>query len=474
MLRRSLIAGNRRVVLQLPTGAGKTRTAAELITGALAKGKRIAFTVPAISLIDQTVEAFEAEGIDAIGVMQANHIRTNRAMPVQICSVQTLGRRQRPDVDLVIVDECHNQYTQVTDWMEQDERRVFVGLSATPWARGMGDRWSDLIVPVSMQELIDDQFLSPFKVFAPSTPDLSGVKVAKTGDYETAPLSEVMSNRTLIADVVASWKQFADGLPTLVFAVDRAHARTLQQQFADAGVRMGYCDADVDICERQFLFAQMARGDIAGIVNIGTLTTGVDADVRCVVLARPTKSEMLFVQMIGRALRTAPGKDHAVILDHADNHHRLGFVTDISHGRLLGGKEKAHLSRAEKGEAMPKTCPSCKVMKPAKAHACPSCGFKPERQYGPSDIEVQEGNLVEFKAKAEKHSRDEKQKFWSMAQHVDQARNKGGKLAAGLYKGKFGVWPRGLNDAPIAPDGAFLSYERSRRIAYAKGKGRTA
>jgi DNA repair protein RadD len=472
MLRRSLIAGNRRVVLQLPTGAGKTRTAAELVSGALAKGKRVAFTVPAISLINQTVEAFEAEGIDAIGVMQAGHARTNRAMPVQVVSVQTLARRACPDVDMVIVDECHNQFKQISDWMAEDERRVFVGLSATPWARGMGNDWTDLIVPVTMQELIDAGFLSPFKVFAPSTPDLSGVKVAKTGDYETTPLSEVMSNRTLIADVVQSWKTFGQGLPTLVFAVDRAHARTLQEQFGEAGIRMGYCDAEVDVIERQMLFAQMKRGDIAGIVNIGTLTTGVDADVRCIVLARPTKSEMLFVQMIGRALRTAPGKDHAVILDHADNHHRLGFVTDIHHGRLLKGKEKAHLSLSEKGAATPKACASCKAMKPAGVHVCPACGFKPEHQVKSAAVEVQEGNLVEFKAKVEKHDRAEKQKFWSMANHVDQQRGKGGSLAKALYRGKFGVWPQGLDASPIPPDGAFLSYEHSRRIAFAKSKGK--
>jgi superfamily II DNA or RNA helicase len=469
LTKRSLMRGNRAVVLQMATGAGKTRTAAEIISGALAKGNRVAFTVPAISLVDQTIAAFESEGIDAIGVMQANHARTNRAEPVQVVSVQTLARRERPEADVVIVDECHVQHKPVLDWMADTERRrVFIGLTATPWAKGMGDVWQDLVIPVRMQELIDQGYLSPFRVYAPSHPDLSGVKIV-AGDYHEGQLAGVMGGAQLVADIVQTWKQRAQGLPTLVFAVNRAHAAQLVQQFADAGVTMGYCDANVDLIERQLLFAQMKRGEIAGIVNIGTLTTGVDADVRCIVLARPTKSEMLFVQMIGRGLRTAPGKDEALILDHADNHQRLGFVTDIHHDRLLTGKEKPHASKQDKGEPTPKPCGSCGALKPPKVHVCPKCGFKPERQ---SEVEVEPGELVEFRAKPPKHDRDAKQKFWSMANYVDRERGKGGRLAKALYKGKFGVWPQGLDASPIKPDGAFLSYEHSRRIAYAKGKGR--
>lgn len=466
--KRAILAGKDRVVIKMPTGAGKTRTAAEIVKGALAKGKRVAFTVPAISLVDQTVAAFEAEGIDAIGVMQSNHVRTNRFQPVQVVSVQTLGRRERPEADVVIVDECHVQHQPVIDWMaDREARRVFIGLSATPWARGMADHWNELVIPVRMSELIDQEFLSPFKVYAPSSPDLSGVKIV-AGDYHEGQLADVMGGAQLVADIVQTWKQRGYGLPTLVFAVNRAHAAQLVQQFADAGVSMGYCDANVDVIERQFLFRQMARGEISGIVNIGTLTTGVDADVRCVVLARPTKSEMLFVQMIGRGLRTAPGKSECVILDHADNHARMGFVTDIHHDRLLTGKEKAHKTKEDKGEATPKPCSSCGTLKPPRTPSCPSCGFKPERQ---SEVEVEPGELVELRAKPPKHDREAKQKFWSMARHLDISRGKGGKLAKALYRSKFGVWPQGLSDMPIQPDGEFLSYDRSRRIAYAKSKG---
>jgi len=466
MLKRSLLAGNKRVVVQMPTGAGKTRLAAEIVSGALAKGNRVAFTVPAISLIDQTVEAFEGEGIDAIGVIQASHERTHYGMPVQVCSVQSLGKRFFPEADVVVVDECHQQFEIIRRWIAEKPGTVFVGLSATPWSRGMAEDWQDLVIPVRMQELIDANFLSPFRVYAPTHPDLSGVKTV-AGDYHEGQLAEVMGQAVLIADVVQTWKKLAHCQPTLVFAVNRAHAAQIQKEFALAGVQMGYCDAHIDRIERKVLFDRMARGELAGIVNVGTLTTGVDADVRCVVLARPTKSEMMFVQMIGRALRTAPGKSEALILDHADNHARLGFVTDICHPSLLDGKGK-NATRKEQGEAMPKECKACGALKPPKVRECPSCGFTPERQ---SEIEEEAGELVEI-TKTRKPNKFDKQRFWSMARFVDVQRGKHGKLAKALYRGKFGVWPVGLDNTPIQPDGEFLSYERSRRIAYAKGRGR--
>lgn len=469
LVREAILSGKRRVVLQLPTGAGKTRTAAEIVTSATARGKRVCFTVPAISLIDQTVEAFESEGLHHIGVIQADHPRRNYDAPVQVASVQTMTRRGVPDCDVVIVDECHLQHKVIPAWMKDEPNKIFIGLSATPWARGMADYWQGLVMPVTMQGLIDEGYLAPFRVFAPSHPDLTGVGTVG-GDYNQGQLAEVMNESRLVADVVETWLTRGEGRPTLVFAVDRAHAATIQREFAAAGVNMGYCDAYTDRIERQVLFDQMARGQLAGIVNVGTLTTGVDADVRCIVLARPTKSEMLFVQMIGRGLRTAPGKADCLILDHADNHARLGFVTDIHHPQLLTAADKKPATRKEKGEAMPRECGSCGTLKAPKVRECPVCGFTPSRQ---SEIEFEEGQLVEVTRGKGKQQATmaEKQDFWSMALWLDRDRNRGGKLAKGLYKGKFKVWPKGLEDRPVTPSAAFMSYERSRRIAYAKSKG---
>lgn len=470
MLRQSLAKGNKRVVLQLPTGAGKTRVAAEIVLGARAKKRSVCFTAPAISLIDQTVSAFEGDGVRGIGVIQANHHRTDPFQPVQVASVQSLSRRALPHSDIVIVDECHARHKVISEWMRAEPNKVFIGLSATPWARGMGDDWQDLVKPVTMQELIDGGWLSPFRVYAPSHPDLSQVATV-AGDYHEGQLSAVMNEGRLVADVVETWLRRAKGLPTLVFAVDLAHAESLQRQFGEAGVAMGYCDASVDLVERQHLFRQMARGELAGIVNVGTLTTGVDADVRCVVMARPTKSEMLFVQCIGRGLRTAPGKDHCLILDHADNHARLGFVTTIGHDALLKGKEKAEPRNKEKGETLPRECPSCGAIK--QRGPCPACGFEPKRQ---SEIEFEEGQLVEIKPKAVEAAKpvtmQDKADFHAQLLWVADQRHRSRGWAANTYREKFGVWPVGeakhVSPKPASPE--VLSYVRAKDIRFAKAR----
>lgn len=468
LLRETILAGHRRIVLQMPTGAGKTRLTAEIILGALAKDRRVCVTVPSITLINQTIEALELEGIHCLGAIQASHPRTHYGMPVQVASVQTLSRRKLVmDFDIVVVDECHLRFEVISEWMAREPNTVFIGLSATPWARGMADEWQKLISPVSVQELIDAGYLSLFRVFAPSHPDLTSVCTIG-GDYHEGQLGEVMGDGRLVADVVDTWLRRAERRPTLVFAVNRAHARQLEEQFATAGVAMGYCDAHIDLIERQVLFDRMARGELAGIVNVGTLTTGVDADVRCIVMARPTKSEMLFVQCIGRGLRTAPGKDDCLILDHADNHARLGFVTDIHHETLLPGKGKREPTRKEKGEPMPRECPSCGVLKQPKVRECPSCGFTPTRQ---SEIEFEEGELIEVKPKQRKATMEDKQAFYSQLLFLAKQRGCKAGWVANSYHDKFGVWPRGLQEITMTPTPEVVRWVRAKDIRYAKRRG---
>jgi DNA repair protein RadD len=184
-LRRSLATGRRRPLLQAPTGFGKTLTAAHIIRRALDRGKRVAFTVPALSLIDQTVAAFEAEGLHEIGVIQGLHPRADPDTQIQIASVQTLARRASPDVDLVLLDEAHLAFKSIFQWMQARAELPFIGLSATPWTRGLGRHYDDLIVAARTGDLIDAGYLSKFIVYAPSAPDLSGVSTV-AGDFHEA------------------------------------------------------------------------------------------------------------------------------------------------------------------------------------------------------------------------------------------------------------------------------------------------
>jgi superfamily II DNA or RNA helicase len=155
-----------------------------IVLGSLSKERHAIFVVPRLSLIEQTVAAFEREGIWNIGVLQGRHFRTNPNAPVQIASAQTLVRRDIPSVDIVIVDECHLQFEKISKWIASCECSAvpFVGLPATPWSRGLGKSYDDLLRPVSIQELIAEGYLSPFRIFAPPAPDLTGVRTVAGDD----------------------------------------------------------------------------------------------------------------------------------------------------------------------------------------------------------------------------------------------------------------------------------------------------
>jgi DNA repair protein RadD len=475
LLRESIGKGNSRPLVQAPTGAGKTVIASHIVAGARAKGKRACFVVPAVSLIDQTVQSFYRDGIHDIGVIQADHPLTDYSKPVQVASIQTLARRNldRHHFDVVIVDEAHQLYKSQIEWMQAWNKIPFIGLSATPWTRGLGKFYDDLIVAATTQELIDACYLAPFRVFAPSHPDLSGVKVV-AGDYHEGQLSAVMQEGTLVADVVSTWIARGEGRPTLAFCVDRAHAKSVQQQFLSHGVRCGYVDAYTDRDERAVIARQFQSGELQVIANVGVLTTGVDWDVRCIILARPTRSEILFTQIIGRGLRTADGKQDCLILDHSDTHLKLGFVTDIQHESLCDGTKRETVQRDK--EALPKECAKCHYLKPPKVHECPACGFKPQAL---SKVETVAGHLAELEQNLatkertqRKANRDtspsDKAAFFGGLKHYAAERGYKSGWAANQYREKYGVWPNAFKDAKaVRPNADVLGWIKHQKIKFA-------
>jgi DNA repair protein RadD len=220
--RDAVARGVRRVMAQLATGGGKTLIASAIASGFRALGLRVLFVVPAIELVDQTLEKFYREGLRDIGVIQAGHWRTDWSQPVQIASVQTLMRRQIPPADLVFIDEGHKWFDFYRKWMLDPVWAdvPFIGLSATPWTKGLGAYYNELIVVATMQDLIDAGYLSPFVVFAPAHPDLKAVRTV-AGDYHERDLSEAMNRQPLVADIVQTWLKHGVGRPTLCFAVNR-------------------------------------------------------------------------------------------------------------------------------------------------------------------------------------------------------------------------------------------------------------
>lgn len=479
-----------RLVCQAPTGSGKTLVAATIVDGALRKNNRLTFCVPSISLIDQTVEMFWAEGIKDVGVIQANHPQTDWSRPIQVASIQTIrSRGVYPESAVVVIDECHQLHKEHIQWLQHPEWQSvpFIGLSATPWTRGLGRYFQSLLVMSTTKDLIEAGYLSPFRVYAADHPNLTGVKTVG-GDYHEGQLSRVMQEQGLVANVVETWRSKWNKDKTLLFAVDCAHAQALQERFTEAGIPCAYQDAHTSSADR----ADIKRGFHAGtykvVANIGTLTTGVDWDVRCLQLARPTKSEMLFVQIVGRCLRTAPGKKDALILDHTDTTARLGMVTEIHHEQLDDGRMKAKSAPAAKSMPLPKPCPQCAYLIPIGCKTCPECGFERKVQ---SKVFERDGQLVEISVDGRPRKRTnpvdfpysyaEKRQFYLQLKAYAAERAKAGKVYApgwpkANYREKFkGEWPAwSWEMLPPAPTvGAEVrNFVRSRFLAWASANPR--
>jgi superfamily II DNA or RNA helicase len=397
-----------------------------------------------------------------------------------------MRKKTLPTVDVVLMDECHIWFNAYERWLgtgkEGDVDRVpewrgvpVIGLSATPWSKGLGSWFTYFHKAATIREMIDAGHLSDFKVYAPSHPDLGGVRITG-GDYQTDELSKLMQEGKLIADVVTTWQRLAEGRPTLCYAVDRAHAMKLKLQFEAAGVPCGYQDCDTSDSDRARLRRDFHNGTLKVVCNVETLTTGIDWDVRCIISARPTRSDMLFAQIIGRGLRTAPGKDHCLILDHSDNHSRLGFVTDIdeSYVGLHVGNTPRHENRASEIR-LPKECPGCGYLKLPKMALCPACGFVAKVV---SKIEPEAGELRELKPKPKEartfFDMEDKVKFMAELKRYAMQHGYKNGWATNQYRERLGVWPNHpsiKNVAPamfVPPD--TLSWIKSRQIAYAKSK----
>lgn len=440
-LRASLRAGHRRPMLMLPTGGGKTMIAASIVEMARAKGNRIVFAVPALELIDQTVEAFEAEGITGIGVMQAMHPRTDPEAPVQIVSVPTLARRELPDTDIVLVDEAHVLAEVIKRWMKAKPRLIFIGLSATPWTKNLGKHFDDLVIAATIASLIEQRFLSMYWAFAPRRPDLTGVRVI-AGDYGVHDLSVAMNQPHLTDLVVKEWLDRAKGLPTLCFGVDRAHAQALATEFKRAGVKVAYIDGDTPRKERDSIKAGFHAGKIEVVCNIGVLTTGIDWDVRCIVLARPTKSDALLAQIVGRALRTAEGKHHALLIDLSGSFEDLGLPEHLGMSELHGtvGREMK-----PKVRNLPIPCPGCSRLRGQKSRKCGTCGHVYHVPTPADRLKVAADRL-------RNSDRFAKRRAWAGLLWWASQYRLTEKWCLANFHALFDEWPHGLSDKPMLPD----------------------
>jgi superfamily II DNA or RNA helicase len=480
--------GVRRVLYVAPTGSGKTVVASEITRRAADRHRRVLFLAHRREIIDQTSRKLAANGIPLglHGIVLAGRERDLRPQAmVQVASIDTLlargvrsGTMRLPPADFIIFDETHRIRGRTREYLVSlYPDAVLLGLTATPCrgdGRGLGNIFETMIQAPQVAELIRLGFLVGARVFAPVDKDIAkGVRIEK-GDYVVSALAARMNTTELVGDVVRDWLQHGERRRTVAFAVDVAHSVHIRDEFVRAGVRAEHLDGSTPLADREAILARLGTGETEVVSNCAVLTEGWDMpEVGCCILARPTKQLGLYRQMIGRVLRTAPGKRDAIILDHAGAWHRHGLPEDHVEWTLdvdARAENRTHEAR-KRGEALAlRECPSCKQIMAAPP-PCVHCGWEPRPRGRDVDFLDGELGLVSGgKAKPSEYSIDEKLDWYRML--VGEALRRGKKpgWAHYLFKDKFGheISPADRTAMPPTPE--VSRFVQSRIIAYAKSR----
>lgn len=435
-------------------------------------------------IIGQTSKKLFDHGIGH-GIILAGHM-TRPDELVQVASVQTLwsravrsNRMDLPPADLLIIDEAHHcpahTYQKIIDSYPD---AVLIGLTATPCrgdGRGLGGIFNVIIESPQVAELIAQKYLVRTRVYAPTDPDLQGVRTV-AGDYNEGQLADRMDRPKLVGDTVTTWHRYGGRRKTVAFAVNVAHSIHLRDEFHKSGVKAEHLDGSTPKPDRDAVLARLASGETELITNCMVLTEGWDMpEVSCCILARPTKKHGLYRQMVGRVLRPAPGKINAVILDHSGAVFRHGFVEDRVQWTLDPDKKAespTHNARLQSGySSRLLECSQCGSIRVA-GERCQHCGFLPQRS--PNAAAFVEGDLAlvdRIRRTAQPVSDPNQRMLWhAMLAHIAMQRGYKAGWVAHKFRERFGTWPALRTVTPRVPTPEVLSWVRSRAIAYAKAK----
>lgn len=383
--------GNKKVLLHLATGAGKTVVFCYILKKMFDTGKSAIMVVKGRKLVDQASQRLVRENVPH-GVLMANHWNYRPHERIQVCSIDTLkSRGLKPNADLIVIDEAHLATSpSYIEFLEQYPNTFMLPVTATPYMdKSLAHCAETVVHPVTVKELIEQGFLVAPKYFAPNIIDTSGIKI-KNGDYDSKQLDELVNENTLVGDIVTHYKDIAPGRPALCFAVSIDHSKHIVEEFNKNGIRARHCDANSSDKERNAAIEDLRTGKICVLSNVGIFCIGVDIPfLACIIMARPTKSYNLYIQQAGRGSRIYPenGKKDFIILDHASNVLNHGFITEEKEANIDPKKQKKEKFKI----VNPKVCKVCFAVY-IKA-PCPNCGAI---EKNPKEFAHIDGQLTEI------------------------------------------------------------------------------
>ena len=474
-LREGFKQGHRSQLLYAPTGFGKTEVAIYLMKATSDNYKKAAIVLDRIVLVDQTSLRLSKYNIPH-GVFQADHWNFDRTQRLQVCSAQTLERRADfPEIDLLIVDECHIARLQTSEFIKNNPKVKVIGLTATPFTKGLDNLYSNVVCGSTTESLVLSKWLTPLKVFIAKEINMVGAnKVA--GEWAQDVVTE--RGMQITGDIVDEWAKktyefFGRPRKTIVFCSGVAHGADLVDQFAKRGynfVSISYKDDDEF---KRAVIEDFAKPntEIHGLIATDILTRGFDvSDVMIGVSARPfSKSFSSHVQQMGRVMRPHEGKEFALWLDHSGNYLRFrdDWDTVFQDGvHSLEGKQELTKKEPTEKEKKEHKCPMCHALWPANSDTCSSCGHVRRRR---NEVSAVAGELHEL-VKTGKNPREDKQVFYSELLYIARERSYNQHWASHKYREKFGVWPKGLSQDPIPPTLKTANWIKHKNIAWAKGR----
>ena len=434
-LRQGFRDGHKNQIIMAPTGAGKTYLGLRICNEAMQKGRKAVFLCDRTTLINQTSEVADAYGLTSHGVIQADHWRRRPDSLLQIASVQTIAKREFwPKLDVLVVDEAHTTYKAWTEFAKNTQA-VVIGLSATPFAPGLGKIFTNLVNATTMHELTESGVLVPMRIFSCTKPDMSGAKTAG-GEWTDKAAEE--RGMEIVGDVVTEWIRFAENRKTIIFGATIKHCQELAQQFISQGIMAAVFTSETTDKERKTLLDEYRKPNsmLKILISVEALAKGFDVpDVGCVCDARPLrKSLSTAIQMWGRGLRSSPGtgKTDCYLLDFSGNIVR--FAEDFTDVFFNG------LDKLDDGEKLDK---AIRKDEDHELKGCPRCGYKPfhkrcmacgYEKVSPSIKEALPGHMQEIyigEGKNKKKLADNAEHLWnqvcSYARHHSQPDKQSGR-----------------------------------------------
>ena len=483
-LRDGIREGNKSQVLVAPTGSGKTVISSFLLGEAYEKRSRSFFICDRVSLVDQTSATLDLYGVPH-GVIQADHWRNRPWEPIQVVSAQTLARRDITHApSLVIWDECHALYKSVTDYCESSNAKV-IGLTATPFTKGMGRLFTNVINSTTTNRLIDQGWLVPMKIYAAKEIDMTGAELKFDGEWKEEEIQK--RGLEIIGDVVSEWQQktnqyFNGPAKTIAFSASVAHGDDLCREFQKKGFnfqQISYKDGNSE--RRRALIDEFRKPDseIVGLVSCEALAKGFDVtDIKIGIGARPYRKSLSgHIQQMGRVMRSHPGKEFALWLDHSGNVLRFlsetqdvfeNGVSELNDGKY-DGKVRKEKTEDEKKKS---SCFACGFVHTLPI--CPACGVaRPNRGHR---IVEKSGVLRELILGTRKEKPHEwmadKKRVWGelccLSYEIKQNDFQAEKFALAQYRNLYGVWPQNKYSHELMqePRNEVRNKVRSNLIAY--------